>query len=162
MKKSSVSRTQKVYVFSDSELCLGKMNQNPTSNSAWQEKLSWFKSSSQYRTLDTIDVEQMEFEWNIFPGFTTLQLCNKVQKFMSEMAIHQNLKDGSSSCSCSMTSHGDLKTMNGNAMLTPTSCLYMQKDFHQDDGHFSDLDQKRSGILLMVADHKENGTESLN
>ena len=42
----------KVYVFSDSVLCLGKMNQNPTSNFAWEEKLSWFKSSSQYRTLD--------------------------------------------------------------------------------------------------------------
>ena len=29
-------------------------------------------------------------------------------------------------------------------------------------GRCSDLDQKRSGILLMVADHKENGTELLN
>ena len=38
----------KVYVFSDSVLCLGKMYQNQTSNSAWEEKLSWFKSSSQY------------------------------------------------------------------------------------------------------------------
>ena len=47
-------------------------------------------------------------------------------------------------------------------MLTPTSFLYMQEDFHQEDGHSSDLDQKRSGILLMKADHKENGTESLN
>ena len=36
----------KVFVFSDSVLCLGKVNQNPTSNSAWEEKLSWFKSSS--------------------------------------------------------------------------------------------------------------------
>ena len=72
----------KVYVFSDSVLCLGKMNQNPTSNTAREAKLSWFKSSSQYRTLDTIDGEPMEFECNIFPGFTTLQLCNKVQEFM--------------------------------------------------------------------------------
>ena len=32
----------KVYVFSDSVLTLGKVNPNPTSNSAW-EKLSWFK-----------------------------------------------------------------------------------------------------------------------
>ena len=45
-----------------------------------------FKSSSQYRVLDTIDGEPMEFEWNIFPGFTTLQLCNKVQEFMSKMS----------------------------------------------------------------------------
>ena len=61
-----------------------------------------------------------------------------------------------------MTSHGDLKTLNRNAMLTPTSFQYMQKDSQQDDGHSSDLDQKRSGILLMLTDHEENGTESLN
>ena len=30
----------KIYVFSDSVSCLGKMNQNPTSNSLWEEKLS--------------------------------------------------------------------------------------------------------------------------
>ena len=76
----------KVYVFSDSVLCLGKMNQNPTPNSAWEDKLTWFKSSSQHRTLDTIDGEPVEFEWNIFPGFTTLQLCYKVQEFMSKMS----------------------------------------------------------------------------
>ena len=52
MKKSSVSRMQKVYVFSDSVLCLGKVNQNPTSNTAWEQKLDWFKDSSQYRTFE--------------------------------------------------------------------------------------------------------------
>ena len=61
-----------------------------------------------------------------------------------------------------MTSHGDLKTMNGNAMPTPTSFLSMQEDFHREDGHSPDPDQKRSGILLLNANHKENGTESLN
>ena len=70
-----------VHVFSNSAPCLGKVNQNPQSNYAWEEKLSWFKDSSQYRTLDTIDGEPMEFEWDIFRGFTTLQLINKVQEF---------------------------------------------------------------------------------
>ena len=60
-----------VYVFSYSVLCLGKVNQNPASNTVWEEQLSWFKDSPQYRTLDTIDGESMEFEWNIFQGFTT-------------------------------------------------------------------------------------------
>ena len=32
----SLSRA-KVYVFSDSVLCFGKMNQNPTSNTVWEE-----------------------------------------------------------------------------------------------------------------------------
>ena len=56
----------KACVFSDSVLCLGKMNQNPTSNTAWEQQLDWFKDSSQHKTLETIDEEPMEFEWNIF------------------------------------------------------------------------------------------------
>ena len=82
----------KVYVSSDFVLCPGKVSQNPTSNSAWEEKLSCFKSSSQYRTLDTIDGEPIEFEWNIFPRFTTLQLCNKVEEFMSKMSDPSQFK----------------------------------------------------------------------
>ena len=46
-----------------------------------------------------------------------------------------------------MTSHGDLKTINRNAMLTPTSFLSMQEDFHWEDGQFSDLDQKRKVVF---------------
>ena len=84
-KVISLSQT-KVYVFSDSVLCLGKMNENPQSNYAWEDRLMWFKSSSEYRALDTIDGEPMAFEWNIFPKFTTLQLCNKVQEFLSGMS----------------------------------------------------------------------------
>ena len=76
----------KVYVFSDSALCLGKVNQNPTSNTVWEEQLGWFKDSPQYRTFDTIDGEPMEFEWNIFPGFTTSQLVQEAQKFMNKMS----------------------------------------------------------------------------
>ena len=35
----------KVYVLSDSVLCLGKMHQKPQSNTVWEDKLTWFKSS---------------------------------------------------------------------------------------------------------------------
>ena len=55
----SLQRT-KVYVFSDSVLCLGKMNENPRSNIAWENRLTCLKISSQYRTLNSIDVSQ----WN--------------------------------------------------------------------------------------------------
>ena len=52
----------KVYVFSDSVSRLGKMNQNPESNIAWEDRLTWFKSSPEYRALDKIDGEPIEFE----------------------------------------------------------------------------------------------------
>ena len=82
----------KVSVFSDSVLCLGKVNQNPTSNTVWEQQLDWFKSSSEYRALYTIDGQPMEFEWNIFPGFTTLQLVQEVQKFMNKMSEPDQFK----------------------------------------------------------------------
>ena len=62
----------KVYVFSDSVLCLGKILQNTQSNDAWERRLGWIKSASKYRNFDRVDGEPMEFEWNIFPGFKTL------------------------------------------------------------------------------------------
>ena len=64
----------KVYVFPDYVLCLGKMQQNPEFNKAWEERLGWITSSQSYRNFDGISGEPTELEWNIFPGFDTLQL----------------------------------------------------------------------------------------
>ena len=72
----------KVYVFSDSVLCLGKIFENPESNDAWVQRLGWLKSSQYYRNFDRIDGDPMELEWNIFPGFTTLQLYGKVKNLL--------------------------------------------------------------------------------
>ena len=41
----------KVYVFSDSVLCLGKIFENPQSNDAWEQRLGWLKSSSKLQKL---------------------------------------------------------------------------------------------------------------
>ena len=68
----------KVYVSSDSVLCLGKFHQHPESNEGWKKRIEWITTSQSYRDFDGISGEPTEFEWNIFPGFTTLQLCGKV------------------------------------------------------------------------------------
>ena len=73
---NSLQRT-KVYVFSDSVLCLGKVLQHPESNKAWKNRVAGVRSEKSYRDYDAINGESTEFEWNIFPGFTTLQLCDK-------------------------------------------------------------------------------------
>ena len=86
LNKWSVFSAQKS-IFSDSVLCLGKMNENPQSNMAWEDRLTWFKSSPEYRALDRIDGEPIEFEWYIFPGFTTLQLSHKVQELLLRLSV---------------------------------------------------------------------------
>ena len=75
----------KVYVFSDSVLCLVKIHPNPESNEAWQKRIEWIASSQSYRNFDGIDGEPMEFEWNIFPGFNTLQLSDKISNLLSSL-----------------------------------------------------------------------------
>ena len=38
-----------------------------------------------HRDYDGINGEPTEFEWNIFPGFTTLQLCGKINDLLSDL-----------------------------------------------------------------------------
>ena len=69
----------KVYVFSDSVLCLGKIQQNPESNEAWEQRLGRINSFQSYRNFDRINGESTEIERNVFPGFNTLQLSDQVK-----------------------------------------------------------------------------------
>ena len=75
----------KIYVFSDSVLCLGKIHQHPDSNEAWKKRIEGITISQSYRDYDGINGEPTEFEWNIFPGFTTLQLCDKISDLLSDL-----------------------------------------------------------------------------
>ena len=47
----------KVYVFSDSVLCLGKIHHNPESYEAWKKRIEWITSSQSYRNFDGINGE---------------------------------------------------------------------------------------------------------
>ena len=74
-----------VYVFSDSVLCLGRILQHPDSNEAWKNRIAGVKAEKSNRDYDGINGEPTEFEWNIFPGFTTLQLCGTINDLLSDL-----------------------------------------------------------------------------
>ena len=44
---------------------------------------------TEYGALDKIDGESMEFDWNFFPGFSTLQLVREVQELLSRLGVEQ-------------------------------------------------------------------------
>ena len=73
----------KVYVFSDSVLCLGRILQHPESNEAWKNRIAGVMSEKSYRDYDSVDGEPTEFEW--IPGFTTLQLYGKLTDLLSDL-----------------------------------------------------------------------------
>ena len=78
-------QSTKVYVFSDCVLCLGKVLQHPECNEAWKNRVAGVRAERSYRDYDAINGESIEFEWNIFPGFTTLQLFGKVSDLLSSL-----------------------------------------------------------------------------
>ena len=80
----SLQRT-KLYVFTDSVLCLGKVLQHPDSNEASKNRVAGVRSEKSYRDYDAINGESTEFEWNIFPGFTTLQLCDRISDLLNSL-----------------------------------------------------------------------------
>ena len=78
-------QSTKVYVFSDSVLCLGKVLQHPECNQAWKDRVAGVRAERDYSDFDDIKGESAEFEWNIFPGFTSLQLCDKINNLLSSL-----------------------------------------------------------------------------
>ena len=69
----------KVRVYSDSVLCLGKMYDDRDAITRWEGQVEEFQMSASYKELLGIDGETIEFEWNILPGFSSLQRLQKIQ-----------------------------------------------------------------------------------
>ena len=60
-------QSTKVYVFSDSVLCLGKVLQHPECNEAWKNRVAGVRAERSYRDYGAIKGESTEFEWKHFP-----------------------------------------------------------------------------------------------
>ena len=78
-------QSTKVYVFSDSVLCLGKVLQHPECNEAWKNRVAGVRAERSYRDYEDVSGESTEFDWNIFPGFTSLPLCDKISNLSSSL-----------------------------------------------------------------------------
>ena len=155
----SLQRT-KVHVFPDSVLCLGKIHENPQSNDGWEDRLAWFKSSPEYRNFDRIDGEPMEFEWNIFPGFNTLQLSQELKSLLLRLDETPENFTGriifmSMFNDISWGSRDNEKECESNARLVS---LYAKR-FGTGQWSFLGPGSEKNGILSVQKVHKVNGTE---
>ena len=105
----------------------------------------------------------MEFEWNIFQGFNTLQFSQEVKDLLFRLnETPENLTGRIIFMSMFNDILVDQKTTTKNASQMPISFLKMQKDLEQDNSHFSVLVQRKSGFLSVKIVHKVNGTEWLS
>ena len=69
----------KVRVYSDSILCLGKMSSGEEAEARWSSQVSEFQEYCPVEEFLGIDGEAIEFEWNLVPRFTTLQIPRQIE-----------------------------------------------------------------------------------
>ena len=77
-------KLSKAHIYSDSVLCLGMIHEHPQSIRHWKDKVVWFMDPREYRELNEIDGEPVEFEWNIFPGLHEIQSKMAENRIRSE------------------------------------------------------------------------------
>ena len=70
-------QSTKVYAFLDS------VAMSRQSASTWKNRVAGVRAEKSYRYYDAVNGETTEFEWIIFPGYTTLQLCDKISDLLS-------------------------------------------------------------------------------
>ena len=132
-----------------------------THNQTFNGKTSWRGSNIHQNTEHWIQL--MVSQRNSSGIFSRIQhVAAQPQSPRTTVKIERNtwnLQDGSSSCRCSTTSHGDQRTTRKNASQMLNSPLSLQKDSEQDNGRSSDLDQRKSGILSVKIVHKVNGSK---
>ena len=70
----------KIYVYSDSVLCLGKIHSSGEAIEPWKGQVATFRvENNSCNELLGMDGEPIEFEWKNFPRFTALDILHKIQ-----------------------------------------------------------------------------------
>ena len=103
----------------------------------------------------------MEFEWKLFPGFTTFGLLEQIQEFMKERQCDQEqFKGRIIFMSVFNDFFGEIKKMQRNVKVILTKLRIMLSDFLAVIGHSWDLDQKRNGTELILMSLMEFGIKA--
>ena len=60
----------------------------------WKSQIKAFQQSNEYAELSGIDGQPIEFEWNIFPGFTSIEFLRKIQEDLEVRRINPEQFEG--------------------------------------------------------------------
>ena len=71
-------QSAKIYVFSDSVLCLGKVLQHPECNDAWKNRVAGIRAEKDYSVFDDVKVRSQRNSSGI--SSQGLQRCSSVTK----------------------------------------------------------------------------------
>ena len=66
-------------------LCALLGNMGPDPVESWKKQIQWYSENDCFSELNRIDGQLMEFVWQVFPGFTTVGILNKIQQMMGKL-----------------------------------------------------------------------------
>ena len=122
----------KIHVYSDSVLCLGKMHRHPEAVVKRKEQLQCFQNSNEHKELFGIDGELFEFEWNIFPGHSTVETLEELQIKVVTCGIRPAVlakKNGTERITANLMDSGNIMQMS----WLPISPFRQQRQFAKQD-----------------------------
>ena len=61
-------------------LCVGQVKDIPGAGQRWKGQIEDLKMYSSYRDAVRIDGEAIEFEWTMFPGFSSLSILHEIRR----------------------------------------------------------------------------------
>ena len=80
LKEQAIKSTKaRVYVYSDSVLCLRKQHGPEDAIRRWIDQVSTLKTRFSFRELKGLEEDPIDFEWKIFPGAKALKILHKIQ-----------------------------------------------------------------------------------
>ena len=125
---------------------------------AWKNRFAGVRAERSYRDFEDVKGESTEFEWNIFPGFTSLQLCDKISNLLSSLGQSPETFTGRilfvsrfNDISCDRCDNKDECLKNAEFVKT------FAKRFGIGQWSFIGPGSEKSGILPRIV-HKELGT----
>ena len=74
-------------VYADSVPCVGQMKDSPGAIERWKGQVEGLRLYSSYQDAAGIDGEAIEFEWKVFPGFSSLSILQDIQKDLARKNI---------------------------------------------------------------------------
>ena len=133
----------RVPVRSDSVLCLGKMNESKDAITRWEGQVEGFKNVSLENCWRSSWIE-----WNIFPGFTSLQILQKIQGDLREQNIERGKIHRSDHLHVNVQRHRLEKERKWwNLYFEFKKSRSTRRDSREDTGHFWVLETKRNSSL---------------
>ena len=85
----------KVCVYADSVLCVGQMRDTPEATERWKGQVEELRLCSSCQDAVGVDGEAIDFEWNKFPGFSSLSFLQEIQRDLEKREIQpEEFKDG--------------------------------------------------------------------